>query len=61
MKPEIARILRGADISRWTPVEVEYGARTLAIRVPANCHVLEMTEVTPRSDRREAIRQSGRV
>ena len=58
MKPEIVRILNGADTSRWTPGEAEYGARTLAVGVPANCHVLEMTEVAPRSGPREATRQS---
>ena len=58
MKPDIARIVNDTDISRWTRVEVEYGARTLEIRVPANCQVLEMGEVQPLARAREAIRRS---
>jgi len=58
MEPYIARIIDCADIGDWTPVEVEYGARTLAVRIPANCRILEMSEVPPQADPREAIRQS---
>jgi lactate racemase len=58
MEPDIARIINGADISRWTPVDVEYGARTLAVRIPANCRILEMGEVPPQADPRDAIRRS---
>jgi len=58
MEPDIARIVNGTDISRWPPVEVEYGARTLAVRIPANCRILEMSEVPPQADPRDAIRRS---
>ena len=58
MTPDIARIVNGTDISRWPPVEVEYGARTLAVRIPANCRILEMSEVPPQADPRDAIRRS---
>ena len=58
MEPHIARIIDSTDIGDWTPVEVEYGARTLAVRIPANCRILEMSEVPPQADPREAIRRS---
>src|SRR4030065_374271 len=41
MKPEVARILQGADTARWKEVGVEYGNRVLSIRVPENSPVLE--------------------
>lgn len=58
MKRDVARILRGADLSRWKTVEVEYGKRTLDIRVPASCRVLEMREAPPLADGRAAIHAS---
>ncbi|HSB68592.1 MAG TPA: nickel-dependent lactate racemase [Candidatus Methylomirabilis sp.] len=58
MKSEVARIIRQADLTGWKSVEVEYGAKTLTVRVPGNCRVLEMREVPPLADPRVAIRAS---
>jgi lactate racemase len=58
MQPDVAHIVNTTDISRWTRVEVEYGARTLELRVPPRCRVLEMGEVQPLANAREAIRRS---
>jgi len=44
MKPEMASILRGANLSGWKKVEVEYGARAFAVCVPRDCRILEMKE-----------------
>ena len=35
MKPEVARIIRDADMTGWKSVGVEYGTKTLQIQVPA--------------------------
>jgi nickel-dependent lactate racemase len=58
MKAELARIIGGADLSDWKCVEVEYAKQSLEIRVPADCRILQMTEVSPLADPREAIRRS---
>jgi nickel-dependent lactate racemase len=58
MKPEVARIIREADVTGWKSVAVEYGATSLEIRVPERCRVLEMREVSPLADPRAAIRAS---
>lgn len=58
MKPEVARIIRDADMTGWKSVNVEYGTKTLQIRVPENCRVLEMREVSPLADPRAAMRGS---
>lgn len=58
MQPDIARLVNDTDVSRWTAVSVEYGARTLEVRVPPRCQVLEMGEVPPLANAREVIRRS---
>ncbi|OGB93014.1 MAG: hypothetical protein A2Z31_07750 [candidate division NC10 bacterium RBG_16_65_8] len=58
MRPDVADILSGADLGGWKPVEVEYGSGTLSIRVPADCRILEMPDVSPLADAPEAIRRS---
>ncbi len=60
MRPDIERIVRGADLSRWRPVQVEYGERFLEVRVPGDCAILEMKEVAPLPDPKAAIRNSIR-
>jgi nickel-dependent lactate racemase len=58
MKPEVARILREADVVRWKPVAVEYGPTTLQVAVPPDCRVLEMQEIPPCTNPGERIRES---
>lgn len=58
MKPEFERMSKAADLRGWKEVGVEYGKRELAIRVPPDCHVLEMGETTPLPDPRDAILQA---
>lgn len=58
MRRDVAEILGAADLAGWRPVEVEYGGGTLTIRVPADCHILEMPEVPPVADAPEAVRRS---
>ena len=58
MKPEVASILRTANLSGWKKVEVEYGARSFAICAPKDCHVLEMKEAPPLSDPQASINDS---
>ncbi len=58
MKAELARILREADVTRWKPVEVEYGRTTLQVVVPPDCRVLEMPEIPPPANPAERIRDS---
>ncbi len=60
MKPEVAKVVRGADLSRWKTVDVEYGDSALAVRVPENCRILEMKEVPPLPDPGGKIRDSIR-
>jgi len=58
MKPEVARTVRGVDLTGWKTVEVEYGDQTVPVRVPESCRVLEMGEVPPLTRPREAIHRS---
>ena len=58
MKPEVARIIHDADVAGWKSVGVEYGTKTLRIRVPGNCRILEMRDVSPLADPRAAMRSS---
>ncbi len=60
MRADIERIVRGADLSRWKTVQVEYGDRFLDVRVPGDCAVLQMKELAPLADPKAAIRQSLR-
>jgi nickel-dependent lactate racemase len=58
MKADVARIIRGADLTGWKTVEVEYGATAFEVRVPGHCQILEMKEVPPLADARARIRAS---
>jgi lactate racemase len=58
MNNEMARTIATADLTGWRTVEVEYGDRLLPIRVPAECRILQMHEVPPLSDPRDAIQRS---
>ncbi len=58
MKADVARIIRGADLTGWKTVEVEYGAKAFEVRVPGHCRILEMKEVPPLADPRGRIRAS---
>jgi nickel-dependent lactate racemase len=58
MKADVARIISNADLSGWKTVEVEYGAKAFEVRVPGDCRVLEMKEVSPLADPRASIRAS---
>lgn len=58
MKPEVARIIREANLTGWKSVDLEYGDKTLPVRVPGNCRVLEMREVPPLAEPGAAIRAS---
>jgi len=44
VRPDIADIVRGADISRWKPVEIEHGDRTIEVRLPPGAEMLGMRE-----------------
>jgi nickel-dependent lactate racemase len=55
MTPELARILAAADLRGWIEVEVEYGQRRLAVRVPPGCRTLGMQATRPLPDARAAI------
>ncbi len=58
MRADIERIVRGAELSRWKAVQVEYGDRFLEIRVPGDCAVLQMRELAPLADPDAAVRHS---
>ena len=58
VKADAARIIRNADLAGWKTVEVEYGAKTFEVRVPAHCRILEMKEVPPLADPRARVRAS---
>jgi len=58
MRADVARIIRGADLSDWKAVEVEYGAKAFEVRVPSHCRILEMSEVLPLADPRARVRDS---
>jgi len=55
MKREVAGIIRGANLSGWKKVEVEYGARAFPVCVPKACRVLEMKEAPPLGDPQASI------
>ncbi len=58
MRADIEGIVRGADLSRWKTVQVEYGDGVLDVRVPGDCAVLRMRDVAPLADPKAAIRRS---
>lgn len=47
MRPDIADIIRGADIGQWKPVEIEYGDRTIEVLLPHGVKTLGMQEFPP--------------
>jgi len=55
MTPEVAAIIRGANLSGWKKVEVEYGVRSFAVCVPRDCRILEMKEAPPLGDPQASI------
>src|SRR6266545_3931999 len=58
MRPDVAKVVRGADLSGWTPVEIEFGARSYEVLVPPGTRVLEMKETAPLADPATAIREA---
>ena len=58
MKADVARLIQSAALTGWKALEVEYGTRSLTIRAPERCQVLQMSEVPPLRGPREAIRRS---
>ena len=58
MRQDIAAAVRGADISDWRPVEVEYADRNIEVRVPPGTRELRMPDIPPLARPGEAIRES---
>ncbi|HYW83327.1 MAG TPA: lactate racemase domain-containing protein, partial [Spirochaetia bacterium] len=58
MKPEVAGIIRGANLSGWKKVEVEYGATAFTVCVPRDCRILEMKEAPSLGDPQASISAS---
>jgi nickel-dependent lactate racemase len=58
MRADVKSVLFGADLSRWTPTEIEYGTGTLPVRVPPGCEILWMRETAGLPDPERAIRAS---
>jgi nickel-dependent lactate racemase len=50
MRPEVAEIIRGANLRAWKQVEVEYGASAFSICVPRECRILDLNEAPPLAD-----------
>ncbi len=58
MTPGTRERIAAADLRGWTEVEVEYGAGTIALRVPPGCATLGMRETAPLPDPRAAMRDA---
>ena len=58
MRPDIADIVRGADIGGWRPVEIEHGDRTIEVLLPPGAKTLTMTEFAPLARPADEIRRS---
>jgi len=58
VRPDIAGIVHGADISQWKPVEIEYGDRTIEVLLPPGVKTLGMREFAPLAHPAEEIRRS---
>ncbi|HEX8042010.1 nickel-dependent lactate racemase [Candidatus Deferrimicrobium sp.] len=58
MRPDIADIIRGADIGQWKPVEIEYGDRTIEVLLPPGVKTLGMQEFPPLARPADEIRRS---
>ncbi len=58
MRPDIADIVRGADIGGWRPVEIEHGDRTIEVLLPPGAETLGMREFAPLARPGDEIRRS---
>jgi nickel-dependent lactate racemase len=58
LRPEVASIVRGADIGRWKPVEVECGDHAIKVLLPPDAKTLGMREFAPLARPRDEIRLS---
>ncbi|HEX2709443.1 MAG TPA: hypothetical protein VHM68_01200, partial [Candidatus Deferrimicrobium sp.] len=58
MRPDIADIVRGADIGGWRPVEIEHGDRTIEVLLPPGAKTLGMREFAPLARPAEEILRS---
>lgn len=58
MRPDIADIVRGADIGGWRPVEIEHGDRTIEVLLPPGAETLGMREFAPLARPADEIRRS---
>jgi nickel-dependent lactate racemase len=54
----MTRLVRNADLTRWTPVDVEYGPTSFPVLVPPDCRILELAEVPPLRNASDRIRAS---
>ena len=58
MRPDIAEIVRGADIGGWRPVKIEHGDRTIEVLLPPDAKLLGMREFAPLAHPADEIRRS---
>jgi nickel-dependent lactate racemase len=58
VRPDIADIVRGADIGGWRPVEIGYGDRTIEVLLPPGAKTLGMREYAPLARPVDEIRRS---
>jgi len=58
VRPDIADIVRGADIGGWRPVEIEHGDRTIEVLLPPGAKTLGMREFAPLARPADEIRRS---
>lgn len=58
MRPDIADIVRGADIGQWKPAEIEHGDRTIEVLLPPGTRMLGMREFPPLARPADEIRRS---
>ena len=58
MRPDIADIVRGADIDGWRPVEIQHGDRTIEVLLPPGAETLGMREFAPLARPADEIRRS---
>lgn len=58
MRPDVAEVVRGADINGWNPVGIECGDHEIEVLVPPGAKTLGMREFAPLSRPRDEIRLS---
>jgi nickel-dependent lactate racemase len=58
VRPDIADIVRGADIGRWKPVEIECGGHPIQVLLPPDAKTLGMQEFAPLARPADEIRRS---